>query len=184
MSFLNWLDSEFQLFRSFENDRYQKVIKTSFKSVEDFVKTANTILQRRKSRAGDSLEHHLCELFDVFGIKYTNQAKTEENKTPDFLFPGEKEYHDSRFDPRKLTFLASKTTCKDRWRQILNEADRIKTKHLFTLQQGISRNQLSEMYKAHVRLVVPKPYLKSYPEEFRDKILVVETFLPFIRSRQ
>ena len=34
---------------------------------------------------------------------------------------------------------------KDRWRQVLNEADCIETKYLFTLQQGISKNQLREM---------------------------------------
>jgi type II restriction enzyme len=73
--------------------------------------------------------------------------------------------------------LASKTTCKDRWRQILNEADRIKTRHLFTLQQGISKNQLEEMYKYNVCLVIPKPYLSSYPKEFRARILTLDNFV-------
>ena len=50
--------------------------------------------------------------------------------------------HILNFDSNKLTMLASKTTCKDRWRQILNEADRIKIKHLFTLQQGISKKDV------------------------------------------
>ncbi len=83
-----------------------------------------------------------------------------------------------------MILLASKTTCKDRWRQVLNEADRIKTKHLFTLQQGISKNQLEEMYKYDVCLVVPKPYLKSFPESFRERILTLENFVNNVKFLQ
>ena len=174
---LMWLEAEYKLFKSFESDRYSEKIKSPFQTVEQLVEFSNTILNRRKSRAGKSLEHHLSYLFDLFKIKYSVQATTEENKKPDFLFPGADAYHDSGFDSEKLTFLACKTTCKDRWRQILNEADRIKYKHLFTLQQGISRNQLSEMYNAGVRLVIPKSYLSTFPADYRDRILTLETFL-------
>ena len=181
---LSWIEAEYQLFKTFENDRYSTQIKSLFKNVEELVEFANTILNRRKSRAGKSLEHHLGELFNIFKINYSIQGVTEENKRPDFLFPSVEAYHNSRFDSKKLVFLASKTTCKDRWRQILNEADRIKEKHLFTLQQGISKNQLTEMYKYGVKLVVPKPYLNTFPKEFREKILTVESFVPFLRSKQ
>ena len=58
--------------------------------------------------------------------------------------------------------LVVKTTCKDRWRQILNEADRIPVKHLFTLQEGVSVNQFQEMCESNVRLVVPKPLINKY----------------------
>ncbi len=174
---LNWLDSEFQLFKTIENDRYLKRIQTPFKTVEELIITANTILNRRKSRAGKSLEHHLSEIFKTFGISFASQAVVEDNKRPDFLFPNLEAYLNPKFDNSKLFILAAKTTCKDRWRQILNEADRIKTKHLFTLQQGISKNQLEEMYKYNVCLIVPKTYLKSFPEEFRNKILTLDKFI-------
>ena len=44
----------------------------------------------------------------------------------------------------KLCTLAAKTTCKDRWRQILSEADRLRdeNKYLCTMQQGISSAQM------------------------------------------
>src|SRR5690606_21952345 len=67
---LNWLDAEYQLFKAFENDRYSQRIRTLFKNVEELVEFANTILNRRKSRAGKSLEHHLSEVFNIFKIKY------------------------------------------------------------------------------------------------------------------
>lgn len=181
---LKWLEAEFHLFKTIENDRYTERIKTPFQSVEELIELANTILNRRKSRAGKSLEHHLSEVFKTFGLAYATQAKTEDNKKPDFLFPGVDAYNNSKFDSKKIIVLASKTTCKDRWRQILNEADRVKTKHLFTLQQGISKNQLEEMYKYNVCLVVPKPYVKSFPSEFREKILTLESFVSKVQFTQ
>lgn len=181
---LKWLDAEFQLFKVIENDRYNQRIKTPFKTVEELVETANTILNRRKSRAGKSLEHHLSEIFKTFALSFTTQTVTEDNKKPDFLFPNAEAYLNPKFDDKKLIVLASKTTCKDRWRQILNEADRIPTKHLFTLQQGISKNQLEEMYRYKVCLVVPRPYLTSFPAEFRNKILTLDSFVNHIRAVQ
>ncbi len=181
---LNWLDAEYQLFKTIENDRYYERIKTPFSTVEELVGCANTILNRRKSRAGKSLEHHLSAVFNYFNLRYQSQVITEENKRPDFIFPNYDCYHDAQYPSEKLVFLASKTTCKDRWRQILNEADRIRIKYLFTLQQGISSNQLAEMYKYDVRLVVPKPYLKSFPEDSKSKILTLDNFIGHVKSLQ
>ena len=181
---LGWLDAEFQLFKALENNRYSRRISIPFNSVEELVDVANTILNRRKSRAGKSLEHHLSEVFTSFDLRFNTQVVTEFNKRPDFLFPGIEEYSNPRYPNSKLLVLASKTTCKDRWRQILNEADRVPVKHLFTLQQGISRNQLEEMYHHNVCLVVPKQYVKSFPPEFRDKIRTLESFISLVQHTQ
>jgi hypothetical protein len=42
---------------------------------------------------------------------------------------------------------------QDRWRQILNAADRIRVKHLLTLQEGVSPAQMAEMRQAGVKRV-------------------------------
>lgn len=181
---LQWLNSEFALFKMIENDRYNQKITVPFKSVEELIETANSILNRRKSRAGKSLENHLSEVFKAFDLRFGAQAITEDNKKPDFLFPGADSYNDKKFNPKKLIMLASKTTCKDRWRQILNEADKIKTKHLFTLQQGISKNQLEEMYKYNVQLVVPEKYVSTFPKEFQPKILTLKSFVDYVQYTQ
>ena len=81
-------------------------------------------------------------------------------------------------------FLGAKTTCKDRWRQIIGEADKIPQKHLFTLQQGISGNQLREMKSSGVILVVPKPYLTSFPKEHREDIWTLDKFVRYVRNTQ
>jgi type II restriction enzyme len=181
---LKWISTEFELFKAIENDRYRKLIGNPFKSVDDLIKTANTILNRRKSRAGKSLEHHLSEIFNIRKIEYSSQPVTEGNKKPDFIFPNIETYYSEPFSSKKLSFLGVKTTCKDRWRQIIGEADKIPQKHLFTLQQGISGNQLKEMEASGVSLVVPKPYLDSFPKPYRDKIWTLSHFINYVESKQ
>ena len=155
---------EYTLFRALEYDRYGDIITRGFTSVDEFVYVANMVLNRRKSRAGKSLEHHLAAIFDGNELEYSAQAVTEGNKKPDFIFPSKEAYHNSRFSVDNLISLAAKTTCKDRWRQVLNEADRLKgrPKYLCTLQQGISGAQMDEMQAENVILVVPQPYIKTY----------------------
>ena len=78
--------------------------------------------------------------------------------------------------------LAVKTTCKDRWRQILNEASRIKRKHLLTLQEGVSEGQYAEMEEAQVVLVVPGPLHDKYPKSVRSHLLTLQDFVDHVRA--
>ena len=180
---LYWIEAEYKLFRAIESDRYGDKITKGFTSMEEFLTIANAVLNRRKSRAGKSLEHHLSSIFDANKIEYVAQAVTEGKKKPDFLFPSAEAYHDFSFSIDKLCTLAAKTTCKDRWRQILNEADRLRdeNKYLCTMQQGISSAQMDEMEAEKVVLVVPKPYIGTYPKEKRDKIWTIARFVEHVK---
>ncbi len=51
--------------------------------------------------------------------------------------------------------LGVKSTCKDRWRQVLSEAARIPDKCLLTVEPGISENQTNEMQANRLQLVLP-----------------------------
>ena len=179
---ISWIDMEFRLFRKIEFSRYGEVISNGFSTVEHFIEVANTVLNRRKSRAGKSLEHHLSAVFDGNELKYQSQARTEGNKRPDFIFPGEAFYHDPHYPSDRLIFLGAKTTCKDRWRQIINEANRISNKHLFTLQQGISAAQLDEMETERITLVVPSQYITTYPREKRSSIWTLSKFIAYAKE--
>lgn len=182
---LAWTDTEYRLFRSLEYARYGELITKGFPTVEKFIVTANQVLNRRKSRAGKSLEHHLAAIFDGNEIEYQAQAVTEGNKKPDFLFPSQEAYHNLAFPDDRLITLAAKTTCKDRWRQIINEADRLRggKKFLCTLQQGISGAQMDEMDAEQVILVVPKPYIKTYPQDRQDRIWTLGKFLDYVKEK-
>lgn len=183
---IEWTNMEYALFRAIEEYRYGNIVKNGFASVEEFVSVANSILNRRKSRAGKSLEHHLEAIFDANQIIYDSQAITEGKKKPDFLFPSAVAYHDMSYPLDKLATLAAKTTCKDRWRQILNEANRLKdeNKYLCTLQQGVSPTQMDEMEAEKVILVVPKPYISCYPRDRQDRIWTVSRFVEYIKGIQ
>lgn len=181
---LDWTDAEYRLFRALEFARYGEMITRGFDSVETFVNVANQVLNRRKSRAGKSLEHHLSALFDGNGLQYQEQAVTEGNKRPDFLFPSQAAYHNMSYPTEKLISLAAKTTCKDRWRQVINEANRLRgqAKFLCTLQQGISAAQMDEMQEEQVILVVPKPYIATYPKEKQDRIWTLSKFIDYVKQ--
>lgn len=183
---LQWVDQEYKLFRALEQERYGRTVANGFSSVDDFIALANQVLNRRKSRAGKSLEHHLAAVFDGNQIRYTAQAVTEGNKRPDFIFPSEAAYHDFSFPADRLTSLAAKTTCKDHWRQILNEADRLRDgrKYLCTLQQGISVMQMDEMESEKVTLVVPEPYISTYPREKQERIWSLRKFVNYVKEKQ
>ena len=120
----------------------------------------------------------------VKGIVFYGQFITENNKKPDFIFPDGESYHNIWFPAEKLTMLGAKTTCKDRWRQVLNEANKIPHKHLFTLQRGVTRNQLQEMKDENLTLVVPKDNKNLFLPEFHDNIMCLSDFIVMVRERQ
>lgn len=109
---------------------------------------------------------------------------TENNNKPDFLFPNGECYHNIVFPTDGLTMLGVKTSCKDRWRQVINEADRIWPKHLFTLQPGISKNQLKEMADSQVMLVVPQKNISTFPVEYQSSLSNLSGFIQIVRKKQ
>jgi hypothetical protein len=177
---------EYEIFKSLEEAVELPSIKKGFSNVDEFISKAQTILQRRKARSGRSLELHMKEIFREEGLieghDFSHQPESESGKKPDFLFPSESSYRDSGFVSDRLRMLAVKTTCKDRWRQILNEADRVREKHLLTLQDGISENQFREMTTAGVRLVVPQPLVALYPKNVKPHLLTINSFIDSIRQ--
>ena len=181
---LNWVDTEYRLFKFMEEKVYSNVISKPFGSVDAFVQAANEVLNRRKSRAGKSLEHHLADIFTINKLVFEEQAVTEDNKKPDFLFPNGECYHNLEFPAEDLIVLGAKTTCKDRWRQVLTEADRVDVKYLFTLQQGISKNQLKEMHDSNLTLVVPKKFISSFPQEYQSEISDLSSFISMVKKKQ
>ncbi len=181
---LNWVDTEYRLFKFMEDKIYSEVMAKPFGSIDAFVQMANEVLNRRKSRAGKSLEHHLADIFTKNELVFEEQAVTEDNKKPDFLFPNAEHYHNLQFPADDLIVLGAKTTCKDRWRQVLTEADRVDVKFLFTLQQGISKNQLREMHDSNLKLVVPQKYIASFPQEYQSEISNLTDFIQMVKKKQ
>ena len=179
-------DCEYQVFRSIEEAVELPGIRAGFDRVDQFVARAQSILQRRKARSGRSLELHVREILREECLSddrhFSHGAESESGKKPDFLFPSQAHYRDPRFPDAKLRMLAVKTTCKDRWRQVTTEADRIRTKHLLTLQEGVSQAQYKQMNEAGVRLVVPRTHIKRFPKEIRGDLITLGEFIDDVRD--
>lgn len=175
---------EYALFEEIEKRHVLPQINKGFNTVDAFMSLALSLANRRKSRTGRSLELNLGTIFRDVGLRFEEQVKTEREKRPDFLFPSARDYHDDSFPLQKLYMLGAKTCCKERWAQILAEADRIKTKHLFTLQEGVSENQLAEMKQCGVVLVVPSPNKKCFPKEWRSSLLDLQGFVDTVTVSQ
>jgi EcoRII C terminal len=152
--------------------------------VDGFISFFLSVQNRRKSHVGLALENHLELVFVECGIRYSRTAVTENKTKPDFLFPGHAEYHNPSFNPLNLTMLGVKSTCKDRWRQVLAEADRIEHKHLLTLETAISSNQTDEMQTKSLQLVLPHRLHDSYTEPQRKWLMDVSSFIALVQERQ
>ena len=133
---------------------------------------------------GHALQNHLAAVFEASNLRYEAQVKTENGKTPDFLFPGADEYFDGSFPVGLLTMLAAKSSCKERWAQILPEAERIPDKHLVTLEPGISESQTDQMRAAKVQLIVPIEIASSFTSSQRKWIWSVSDFVGHVRTQQ
>lgn len=181
-----WMEREEILFRTLERYLIGERLSQGFSAdhIDDFVSFSLSVQNRRKSRVGLALENHVGVIFDSLNVRYKRAAITENKSKPDFLLPGQKEYYDPSFDALRLSMLAVKSTCKDRWRQVLAEADRIPEKHLLTLETAISIYQTAEMQAKRLQLVVPQTLHKTYSEAQRVWLLDVKAFTELALRRQ
>lgn len=177
---------EYEIFQSIEKAFFlPRIHAGNFQTIESFVGVAQSILQSRKSRSGHSLELHAREIMIEEGLvantDFCHKPTVESGKKPDFIFPSQAAYDDTNFPEANLRMLAAKTTCKDRWRQVINEANRIRQKHLLTLQEGVSDNQFAEMQEEGIKLVVPTGLHSAYSENVRPHLISLESFIGDIR---
>jgi hypothetical protein len=180
-----WMEREEILFRTLERHLIADRLSKGFEcDVDGFISFSLSVQNRRKSRVGYALENHLQIIFEECGIRYARTATTEQKSKPDFLFPGAAEYHDKSFDPLRLTMLGVKSSCKDRWRQVLAEADRISEKHLMTLETAISSGQTNEMQAKRLQLVLPRPLHSTYTPAQQSWLMDLSAFTALVLERQ
>jgi hypothetical protein len=175
-SIVSYLEMEEHLFKILEQHLLNDKIQAGFEDVDEFISFSLSVQNRRKSRAGYSFENHLRYVFDCNNIRYGFNEYTEKKSKPDFLFPGISEYRDSSYPDNNLSMLGVKTSCKERWGQVLAEADRVEVKHLCTLEPGISQYQTEQMQLKKLQLVVPSAILHTYNEKQQDWLLTIEDF--------
>lgn len=189
IALMAWLDHEEAMFRRLERKIVEQRLSDGFMKdgqadVDGFIGFSLSVQNRRKSRMGLSFENQLGALFEANGLRFSDQTITEIGNKPDFIFPGQAAYNDASFPPELLTMLAAKSVCKERWRQILPEADRVQQKHLATIEPGISEAQTSQMRSNNVQLVVPQTLHETYTTEQRAWLWPLADFMRLVAERQ
>lgn len=185
-----WMEREETLFRTLERHLISERISRGFQDsqghtdVDGFLSFSLSVQNRRKSRVGLALENHLEDVFKQNSLNYSRTCVTENRSKPDFIFPGAGNYHDPTFPAESLTMLGVKSTCKDRWRQVLSEADRIEGKHLLTLEAAISHSQTAEMRSKSLQLVVPQKLHSTYTHEQQTWLLNLDDFIGIAAYKQ
>ena len=186
-----WLSHEESLFRRLERKivtaRLDEEIRDDggATDVDGFIRFSLSVQNRRKSRMGQSLEHHIEAVFRARAIAYVRGAITENNQRPDFLFPSKEAYRAAPEDGSAwLAMLGAKSTCKDRWRQVLAEAAKIPSKHLLTLEPGISESQTTQMANSNLQLVVPQSIQETYNDAQRSWLWSLGDFIRYVGAHE
>ena len=180
-----WMDREEILFRTLERHLVADRLAKGFeKDVDGFMTFSLSVQNRRKSRVGYALENHTEHVLSAHAVRFERSAVTEGKSKPDFLFPGTAEYRNPDWDSLRLTMLGAKATCKDRWRQVLAEADRIPRKHLLTLESAISTAQTDEMQTKGLQLVVPRGLHSTYTAAQQGWLTDLADFTDLVKKRQ
>lgn len=189
---LNWMDHEEKLFRIYERHLVQDRLREGFgedgADVDGFISFSLSVQNRRKSRVGHAFEIYLAQIFKVHSLRFEQGGgkgfTTENNSKPDFIFPNFESYRDPSFPPEHLHMLGAKTTCKDRWRQVLSEANKITQKHLVTLEAAISERQTSEMQSHNLQLIVPTALHSTYTSLQSEWLKSIINFIEHIKTKK
>ena len=187
---LTWLEREEDIFRRQERLVVAARLEQGFASesgadVDGFIAYSLSVQNRRKARMGLSLENHLETIFQTWRIDHERGVMTENRNKPDFLFPSLAAYRSApAFGHPALAMLGAKSSCKERWRQVLVEAEKIPCKHLVTLEPGISEAQTMQMQEADLQLVVPTPIQSTYSVAQQDWLWSLTDFIDEMKKRQ
>ena len=180
---------EEKLFRRLERHIVELRLNQGFSNkdgqdVDGFISFSLSVQNRRKSRAGSAFEDHIGHIFKKNSLLFDTRIQTELKSKPNFLFPNLESYSSDSFPVELLSVLGAKTSLKDRWRQVATEAKKIKTKHILTLEPGISENQTNEMIGNNIQLVLPKSIHQTFNTKQKSWLWDLKYFISYIKDKQ
>lgn len=185
---IGWMEREEALFRAYERHIVSERLRSGFgpagDDVDEFIAFSLSVQNRRKSRVGHAFENHLGFIFQQNKLPFEKGGgpRVTENKAkPDFLFPDFEAYHTPSYPEDGIFLLGAKTTCKDRWRQVLSEGDRLDRKYLATMEAGISSSQTEEMRAKNLQLVVPAAIHDSFNDDQKLWLYTMSDFIYEVR---
>ena len=134
-----------------------------------FTSFYTSVRNRRVSRAGKVLEIHIAHILDARGIEYEAQAKTENGKKPDFLFPSQAAYEDPasprnscvcspRKPPSRIVSASRRRSQPDQGQTPVHPDSRRR-----------DHPKLAQLDELHIHLVMPKVVKESYDDLIQEK---------------
>lgn len=132
-----------------------------------------SISQSRKSRAGSAFEFIIREMLVRLDYPFSEQVVIGGAK-PDYVLPSEQYFLERPLDSILLT---AKRTLRERWRQIVTEANKAYGYFLATIDTKISQNQIKQTSEHKVYIVVPdsiKQEIRHYKSAYN--VITFENF--------
>ena len=147
-------------------------------SFQDMKSLNKSISQSRVSRAGKAFEYIISAMFTRLNYPFEPQ-KLVGGATPDFLMPSSEFFINN---PLSCIIFTAKRTLRERWRQIVTEANKGYVFFLATIDKNISENQLNNAMEEKIFLVMPAqlkagndhyekaPHVMSFERFFDDHL--------------
>ncbi len=151
-----------------------KAISIAALSFDEFDRFFLSLTQSRRQRAGSAFEDIIRTLFKKLSYPFDEQQVI--NGKPDFLMPNRAHYDRNAMD---CIIFTAKRTLRERWRQIVTEGTRGLGFYLATIDDSVSENQLDEMRRNRIYLVLPASIRKKV--KCYSKAPNVITFEEFFR---
>ena len=152
--------------------------------VDAFFRLATRFKNARFSRAGTAFETHIAALLKLADVSFDQPPRLPDGSKPDFLFPSMAAYNNPAVPDDRLTFLAAKTTTKERWRQVVTEASRLEERYLITMDRQLNGEVLNAMAHNHVVPVIAAPLQVEYGPTLSTQMTTVGAFIALLRQRQ
>ena len=133
------------------------------------------LTQGRRARAGGAFEYLIKELF--VQLRYPFSSQPIINGQPDFILPSVEHF---RLHAADCIIFTVKRSLRERWRQIVTEGTRGLGFYLATIDEEIGANDLAEMNRSRITLVVPtriKALLADYKKA--PNLITFEHFFRF-----
>jgi len=118
----------------------------------DIDKLFMSIFQSRKSRAGKAFEYIIKEMFTRLSFPFSEQIVIDGAK-PDFVMPSGDFFKEKPLDSILFT---AKRTLRERWRQVVTEANKGYGYFLATLDEKVTKSQIEQAANHKIFIVVPK----------------------------
>ena len=140
-----------------------------------------SVSQSRKSRAGKVFELIIENLLKYLNYPIDTQKKIQNLKI-DFILPSRK-YYD--IDPLGTILLSAKRTFRERWKQVVSEADQSNTFFLATIDKDITKIQLNEIQNSGIYVINTEKNINSIMHYKNSKnVISYEHFIDFHLDHQ